>query len=131
MSSALLLFVRCIPHLDNGREKEEEGGRVSRKYLFDLNLGNMSEDMSLGESMVKIGQEVNLVQRILNVQEARLLATCLVKGGSQCGLGALLLTILSHACHGRSHIAGCSQKKIDDRSDGYVNCTYSSVLRSS
>ena len=65
--------------------------------------------------MRKNSQEVRLLaQGEMNVQEARLLAICLVEGGSQRGLGTLLLTIQSNACHCQSHIAGCFQKRHDD-----------------
>ena len=46
-----------------------------------------------------------------NIKEARLLDTCLFKGGSQCWLGSLL-TIQCHAHHGGSHIAGRTQNKL-------------------
>ena len=46
-----------------------------------------------------------------NVQEARILATCLTKGGSQRGL-RLFETIRFHAHHGGSHSASRAQKKL-------------------
>ena len=47
-----------------------------------------------------------------NVQEARLLATCLTKGGSQRWLGSLETF---HAHHGGSNNAGRFQKKFNVR----------------
>jgi len=58
-----------------------------------------------------------------------LLATCLVEGGSQRGPVVVLSTIQSYACHGGCHLSSRLQKSLDDHSCGYVNCTYSSVLR--
>ena len=57
-----------------------------------------------------------------------LLATCLVKGGSQRGPSVVLSTIQSHAHHGGC-LSSCLQKRLDDCSCDYVNCTYNSVLR--
>ena len=100
------------PSLGEGAGKGRERGRVSGKYSLKLNKGNKSKGKFLQKPWGKNGQEVRLLnQREMNVQEARLLATCLVEGGSQRGQGVLLPTIQYHACHGGSHVAGCYQKR--------------------
>ena len=87
-----------------GRKRRREG---IWKVLIRVKQGKFKGSISV-KSVGKYGQEARfLAKRGMNVQEARLLATCLVKGGSQRGPGALLLTIQSHACHGGSNISGC------------------------
>ena len=104
ISSPLPLLLQWIPHLDKGQLEwmgKVQSGLYEKIFMIVIIRDTWFIQERLSKKSVTGG----------NIQEARLLATCLVEGGSQCCSG-LLLTIQCYACHGGSHIAGRTQNKL-------------------